>query len=141
MTPKKPAHDILPECASIMATLVEQMKEVTKDQLRIADTIYGDGKPGLREQTEANIRDIASSAAMIREMIEVRKLETQARTEETKVRLAETQQRAVETRARKSDTRKWWLGIAAVLIAAIIAIAQNVATAAALARLAGTQVP
>jgi hypothetical protein len=101
-----------------MATHTEQMKEIVKDLTHIAETIFGNGKPGLRELTESNIRDIASNAKLVGEMIEVRKLETQARTEETKVREAETLQR-------QSDTRKWWRGQAASVITAILVVIQT----------------
>ena len=128
MTPRKPPmHDILPECARDMATITQQLKEVTKDQLQMAETIYGNSKIGLREQTEANIRDIASNTKMIAEMIEIRKLETIAREAETKARQAETLQREAETEVRKNDARKWWRGQAASVITTILAVIQGVA--------------
>ena len=123
MPPRKPIdHNVLPDCAATFATVTQQVKEITKDLLQLTETIYGDGKAGLRELTEANIRDIAGNTKMIGEMIEVRQLETQARLSETKVREAETEER-------KKDARKWWRGQAASLITALLVVIQTVAIA------------
>ena len=123
MTPRKPTmHDILPECAANMATVTQQLKEVTKDQLQMAETIYGNDKPGLQRTTDANTRDIAGNAAVISEMIEMRKAETE-------VRKAETKAREAETLDRKKDARKWWRGQAASLITSILVVIQTVTIA------------
>jgi hypothetical protein len=119
MPPRKSSHDILPECAANMATTTQQVKEIAKDLAQVAETIYGNGKPGLRELTESNIRDIASNAKMIEEMIEVRKLETQARLEETQIRKKEAQDR-------KREACKWWRGQAASVITAILVVIQTI---------------
>jgi hypothetical protein len=129
MTPKKTLpHGLLPECAGNFATLTQQVAEITKDQLQIAELVFGNSKPGLRELTEANIRDIASNVQMIEEMIEVRKLETQAR-------LAETQVREKETEDRKKEARKWWKGQVSSVITAVLVIIQTITIAVVLARL------
>jgi hypothetical protein len=115
------SHDVLPECASIMATLVEQVKQITLDQVQITETIYGNGKIGVKEHSEQNSRDIVEVAKLLRELIVERKLEAE-------VRKTEDTTRETEIKQRKGDVLKWWLGIVAAVILAIIAIARDIST-------------
>ena len=65
----KPHYSVLSECASIMATLVEQMKQVSNTQLKIVDTVWGNGKKGVIDIAETNQRDIASLIQLIKGFI------------------------------------------------------------------------
>lgn len=126
-----PAHleGILPECAANLATLSERLLQVAETQDHIAEMVYGNGKVGLKDQTEANSRDIAALTKLIADMAKAREVEAAAHQKEIKERQHDAEQR-------KGDIRKWWLGIAAAAILALIAVAQNVAIAAALSNLA-----
>ena len=125
------SHDVLPECASILATLTEEMRQVTLDQVQIAKTIYGNSKPGIKENAEQNSRDIVEVAKLLKDFIADRK-------EETAVRLRETELREFETKQRKSDILKWWLGLFAAIVLAVIAIARDISTQALIASFGST---
>jgi hypothetical protein len=150
MPPRKPiSHNILPECAANQATFLEQMRQTTEIQQQLIKEVFGNGKIGLRQVGTKNTEDIQEILTSLRGENEIRKeetkvrqaetiaraVETQVREAETEVRKAETEQRVLEQSKRKDDIRKWWLGVAAAIIIAIIAIMQDVATQAALARL------
>ena len=130
-TPQQiPPHPpyMLPECATLLATLVEQMKNVSADLREVSSIIYGNGHTGLKFQAEENKRNIAEILKILSEI-------GLQRQEELRVRSEEISHRVTFAEERKKDVRKWWLGIAAAAIVAIIAIVQDIATQAALMKL------
>jgi len=52
-----------------MATLVEQMRQVSNTQMKIVETVWGNGKTGLIDIAETNQRDIASLIQLIKGFI------------------------------------------------------------------------
>jgi hypothetical protein len=114
-------HDMRPECASTMATITTQIKQIMIDQTHITDTMWGNGKTGIKDQTEANSRDILEITKILRETNEARRLEIETRRGEAKTR-------DIEIKQRRGDILKWWLGIITAIILAIIAIAKDIST-------------
>jgi cation transport ATPase len=115
----------LPECAANIATISTNLLQVTETQKHIAETVFGNGKTGLDEQTKENTREIQGLIKVISDMAEEKKAELEERKKEA-------EERKRDAGRRSNDIRKWWLGIFGALILAIIAIAQNIAIAAAL---------
>lgn len=114
---------ILPECAANQATMAEQVRGITSDLAHIAETIYGNSKPGLKETLETNTRDITEVAKILKEINESRK-------EESEMRLKEVQIRKDEIKERKGNALKWWLGLMTAIIMAGVAIARDISTQA-----------
>lgn len=130
MKSKTSSHSegILPECAERLATITERLLQTTQIQAHIAETVFGNGKIGLKDQTEDNTRDITTLTSLMNQANRVRE-------EETATRKRETEERMREVAQRKSDTTKWWLGIVAAIIIAFISIIQSVAVSTALSNL------
>ncbi len=141
---------MLPECASSLAVLATQMAQVTKDQIRISETIWGNGKEGMDEKINENARAIQEIVKAFRESSSIRETENNLLIEErkalairyqnelvSKISKDELDKKEREEREleRKRDIKKWWLGIAAAIIVAVISIMQTVTTQAALLRL------
>jgi hypothetical protein len=111
-------YPINPVCAANLATITANLLQVTKTNERMVEKIEGNGKIGLEDQTTANTRDITNLTVMIKDMIADRKEGQKAK--------------EVDTQQRKSEIWKWWLGIAAAAVIAVISLLQSVATFAAL---------
>jgi hypothetical protein len=119
------SHDIqtqrsgmLPECATTLATLVEQMRQVTVNLGHITEIVLGNGKQGLQKKTDDNGHALEAIIKLLDEMRDSKK--------------AEDERLKQEALNRRNDIRKWWLGIAGTIILSVIAIGQAVATQAAL---------
>jgi len=112
---------VLSECAATMATLVEQMRQVTANLGHITDIIFGNGKLGLQDKTDDNSRALEAIIKLLDEMRDSKKAEETRR-----------QQEALD---RRNDMRKWWLGVGTAVVVAVIAILQDITTQTALAKL------
>jgi len=138
---------MLPTCASYFATLSVNMAQVTKDQAHIAEKIWGNGKTGMDEQLSENTRAITSILSALDKAARVRELEAQTLATERKVTLERQEEEAKEKinkeeqleqeklekeAERNADIKKWWLGIGAAILLAIIAIIRDYTTQAAI---------
>lgn len=112
---RTPQHEINPDCAATFATLEQQMVQVSKIQAWVVETLRGNGRPGL-------IQDHNALALAVHELTEAHKLEVQTREK--------------EAHERRTDNRKWWLGLATLLITSILAVMQTITIAITLSKLA-----
>lgn len=113
MTASTRTHAINPDCAAKMERTATILDGVVVDVKHITETIYGNGKPGIKELLEGTMRKIDELTKIVQEMVDAQKTAAVARNKETS--------------ERRSDVRKFSLQATLTVIVAVTAVAQSVA--------------
>jgi hypothetical protein len=113
-------YPINPVCAANIATITANLLQVTKSLERVKETVFGNGKIGLDEQTKENTR-------IIQDILTTMKTITTAHAEESRLHTQKLEEQAAAlertNKERRTNILQWRIAIAIAIITALSAVA------------------
>src|SRR3990167_2150691 len=100
-------------CVGHFSTIFERLQHVVDAQARIAETVYGNGRPGLDVISDEHTRQISEIIKLMQET--------------ARIKIEETQTKEQHRHERQMELRRFWLSIALLSVTTVVAAIQAVA--------------